>query len=104
MRSARSTRTRAVAARTPIPVPPIVHDVLRSPGQPLESEMRTRLEPRFGHDFSHVRVHSDAMAAAAARAVSALAFASGHHVVLGERSLAAGTPASHRLMAHELAH
>lgn len=40
-------------------VPPIVHEVLRSPGQPLDSATRTFMESRFGHDFSQVRVHTD---------------------------------------------
>jgi len=39
-------------------VPPIVHDVLRSPGQALDSGTRAFMEPRFGHDFSQVRVHA----------------------------------------------
>src|SRR5262245_53103242 len=51
-------------------VPPIVHEVLRSPGQPLDA--RAFFEPRFGHDFSNVRVHTDARAAESARAVNAL--------------------------------
>ncbi len=37
-------------------VPPIVHDVLRSPGEPLPQEIQAYMEPRFGHDFSKVRV------------------------------------------------
>jgi hypothetical protein len=40
-------------------VPPIVHEVLRSPGQPLDAETRAFFEPPFGHDFSQVRVHTD---------------------------------------------
>jgi hypothetical protein len=40
--------------------PPIVHDVLRSPGQPLDPAARASLEPRFGQDFSRVRIHADA--------------------------------------------
>src|SRR5215211_5099267 len=44
----------------PFPTPPIVDDVLRSPGQPLDPTTRAVLEPRFGHDFSQVRVHTDA--------------------------------------------
>ncbi len=40
-------------------VPPIVHDVLRSPGQPLDASTRAFMEPHFGHDFSRVRVHSN---------------------------------------------
>ncbi len=39
-------------------MPPIVHEVLRLPGQPLESETRDLMEQRFGHDFSSVSVHS----------------------------------------------
>lgn len=39
-------------------VPPIVHDVLRSPGEPLDTTTRTLLESRFGHDFGRVSVHS----------------------------------------------
>src|SRR5437870_4678698 len=38
----------------PSEVPPIVHDVLRSPGQPLDEETRAFMEPRFGYDFSQV--------------------------------------------------
>ena len=48
------------AATTPSPVhdvPPIVHEVLRSPGQPLDSLTRAFMEPRFGHDFSSVQAH-----------------------------------------------
>src|SRR5262249_39074881 len=53
--------------------PPIVHEVLRSPGQPLDGDTRAFLEPRFGHDFSRVRVHADSRAAESARTVDALA-------------------------------
>jgi hypothetical protein len=41
---------------------PIVNEVLRSPGQPLDGATRSFMEPRFGHDFSRVRVHTDARA------------------------------------------
>jgi pyrrolidone-carboxylate peptidase len=39
-------------------VPSIVHDVLSSPGQPLDTGTRAFMEPRFGFDFSRVRVHT----------------------------------------------
>ena len=39
-------------------VPPIVNEVLRSPGQPLDVATRAFMEPRFGHDFSRVQVHT----------------------------------------------
>jgi hypothetical protein len=46
----------------PTHVPPIVHEVLNSPGQPLDAATRAYMEPRFGHDFSKVRVHADGKA------------------------------------------
>src|SRR5687767_10795541 len=55
-------------------VPPIVHDVLRSSGRPLDASARAFFEPRFGADFSGVRVHTDARAAESAQAVSARAY------------------------------
>lgn len=84
--------------------PPAVHDVLRSPGRPLDERTRAELEPRFGHDFSHVRVHTDAAAAASARAVDALAYTVGRDIVFGAGRYAPGTPAGIRLLAHELTH
>src|SRR5437868_11610319 len=61
-------------------VPPIVHEVLRSPGQPLDGVTRAFFEPSFGHDFSRVRVHTDTRAAESAQAVDARASAVGDHV------------------------
>jgi hypothetical protein len=52
----------------------LVNDVLRSPGQPLDSQTRAYMEPRFGHDFSKVRVHADAKAANAASSIESWAF------------------------------
>ena len=43
----------------PAAVPPIVHNVLRSPGQPLDTATRAFMEPRFGHDFRRIRVHPE---------------------------------------------
>ena len=85
-------------------VPPIVHEVLRSPGQPLDFKTRTFLEPRFGHDFSQVRVHTDAKAAESARTVNALAYTVGQNIVFGAGKYATGTTAGRQLLAHELVH
>jgi hypothetical protein len=60
---------------------PVVHQVLRSPGQPLDRTTRAWFEPRFGHDFSRVRVHADAQGDAAARSLGARAFTVGRTVV-----------------------
>ncbi len=40
-------------------VPPIMHETLRSPGQPLDPDTRAFMEPHFGHDFSRVQVHAE---------------------------------------------
>jgi hypothetical protein len=53
-------------------VPPIIHEVLRSPGQPLDPATCTLMEPGLGHDFSGVPLHTDARAVNSARAVDAL--------------------------------
>jgi outer membrane protein OmpA-like peptidoglycan-associated protein len=84
--------------------PPIVHNVLSSPGQPLDAGTRAFMEPRFGHDFSQVRVHTDARAVESARAVNALAYTVGRNVVFGAGQYAQGTDEGRRLMAHELTH
>src|SRR5262249_10225970 len=72
--------------------------------QPLGAATRAFMEARFGHDFSRVQVHTDAAAAAAARAVSALAYTVGSHVVFGAGQYAPRTSAGRQLLAHELAH
>jgi Domain of unknown function (DUF4157)/Metallo-peptidase family M12B Reprolysin-like len=85
-------------------VPPIVHDVLGSAGQPLDRSTRAFMEPRFGQDFSRVRVHSDARAAESARAVNAQAYTVGNRIVFGADRYSSSTIAGRELLAHELAH
>ncbi len=74
------------------------------PGQPLDSATREFFEPRFGHDFDQVRLHLDDNAAESARAVNALAYAVGHHIIFGAGQFAPETSAGRSLLAHELAH
>ncbi len=85
-------------------VPPIVHEVLHSPGQPLDPATREFMEPHFGHAFSRVRVHTDTRAAASAQAVGALAYAVGQDVVFAEGRYQPSDREGRRLLAHELAH
>jgi hypothetical protein len=85
-------------------VPPIVDEVLSSPGQALDTVTRSRMESRFGHDFSKVRVHTDAKAAQAAHAIHAQAYTVGRDVVFGAARYLPGTSAGQRLLAHELTH
>ena len=84
--------------------PIIVHEVLRSPGQPLSPVERAFMEPRFGHSFGAIRVHTDAKAMRSAAAVNALAYTVGGHIVFAGGQYAPGTDAGRRLLAHELAH
>jgi hypothetical protein len=85
-------------------VPAIVHDVLRSPGQPLDGGTRAFMEPRFGHDFSKVRVHADAPAAESAEAINAQAYTVGRDVVVGDGKYQPWTTEGRKLLGHELAH
>ncbi|HWW75425.1 MAG TPA: DUF4157 domain-containing protein, partial [Pyrinomonadaceae bacterium] len=55
-------------------VPPVVGEVLNSAGRPLDAGARSFMESRFGHDFSRVRVHTDARAAESASAVNSAAY------------------------------
>ena len=100
----RATRNSETETRNSGGVPQIVHEVLRSSGQPLETATRAFFEPRFGHDFSHVRVHTDSKASESARAVNALAYTVGRDVVFEAGQFAPHTNAGRRLMAHELTH
>ena len=84
--------------------PPIVHEVLRSPGQPLDAATRAYMEPRFGHDFSQVRVHTDSRAADSAQAVNAQAYTVGRDVVFGAGRYRPHNGEGQRLIAHELTH
>ena len=85
-------------------VPPVVHEALRSPGRPLNAPTRARLEPRFGHDFSQVRVHTDDRAAASATAVNAKAYAVQNNIVFGSGHYQPQTGSGQHLLAHELTH
>ncbi len=85
-------------------VPSIVHEVLQRPGQPLDRQTRDFFEPRFGADFSGVRVHTDGRAAESARAVSAHAYTVGNDIVFGHGEYRPDTPSGKALLAHELTH
>jgi hypothetical protein len=79
-------------------------NAIRSGGQPLPESVRSFFEPRFGHDFSKVRIHSDAQTAETALSVNARAFTIGRDVVFGAGQYTPGTPDGNRLLAHELTH
>lgn len=97
---------RAALSATPVGTlaPPIVHEVLRAPGRPLDAATRAVMEPRFGRDFSDVRVHEDEQAAASAQAVSARAYTVGKHIAFGEGWYQPQSGEGKALLAHELVH
>ncbi len=85
--------------------PPILDSTFESRnGRPLDGFLRAFFEPRFGYDFREVRVHTDAKAAESARAMNALAYTVGKHVVFGKGQYRPGTKAGRHLLGHELAH
>lgn len=73
-------------------------------GRPLDPGTRAFFEPRFGHDFSQVRVHADTRAAESARSVNALAYTARRDIVFNDGQYAPSTGTGQRLLAHELAH
>jgi|GEM_PF-4015897 len=85
-------------------VPRMVDEVIHSAGIPLDSGTRGLMEPRFGHDFSRVRVHSGELAAASARALNALAYTVGNHIVLNSDECSPSTESGRKTLIHELTH
>ncbi len=77
---------------------------LRGSGQPLSKSVRDFFEPRFGYDFSQVRVHTDTRATEAAQAVNGRAFTVGRDVVFGTGQYTPIAAEGKRLLAHELTH
>ena len=106
--AAELTGTSAAPASGGAPAPqfsmPSVREALRSGGQPLSPAVRARLEPRFGHDFSRVRVHTDAGAAESAQAIDALAYTVGGDIVFRAGQYRPDSGAGMRILAHELTH
>ena len=85
-------------------IPSIAHEVLQSSGRPLDTAIRTFLEPRFGHDFGRVRVHTDAKAAKSAAMLGARAYTVGQNVVFGAGEYRPGSDSGRHLLSHELTH
>ncbi|BAV06588.1 protein of unknown function [Filimonas lacunae] len=94
----------ATDERTQPEIPGIVQEVLQSKGEPLDTSIRHFMEPRFGHDFSRVRVHADTRAGQSAQAINALAYTSGEHIVFAPGRYQGGDSAGRQLIAHELTH
>ncbi|MEO8108813.1 MAG: DUF4157 domain-containing protein [Ginsengibacter sp.] len=85
-------------------VPPIINEIITSQGEPLDMPVRSYFEPRFGHDFSKVRVHKDDRAGSSALQLGAMAYTVGRNVIFGNGQYAPDTQPGRRLIAHELTH
>jgi hypothetical protein len=81
-----------------------ISSVLRGSGRPLDASARAFFEPRFGRDFSHVRVHDGAAANASARSIQSHAYAAGSDIVFAAGQYSPETEQGRRLLAHELTH
>jgi hypothetical protein len=99
-------RTKSSGSRTP-KVGGALQDriqAMRGGGRPLDAEARAFLEPRFGADFSRIRIHDQPDAADSARSLSARAFTLGRDIFFGGGEYSPGTRLGKELLAHELAH
>lgn len=81
-----------------------VQEIVRLPGRPLNPETKTLYGPRYGYDFSQVRVHVDDRSSKIAREINARAFTVGNDVVFGAGQYSPETTQGNRLLAHELTH
>lgn len=76
----------------------------RGGGSPLPADVRSFMEPRFGTDFSGVRLHTGSDATQLNREVSAQAFTHGQDIYLGEGKDDLASAQGKQLLAHELTH
>lgn len=77
---------------------------VQSGGRPLDAATRGFFEPRFGQNFSRVRIHNDHESASFARGINARAFTIGQHIGFAPGQYAPETTAGRHLLAHELTH
>lgn len=75
-------------------------DSSKGGGSPLPDDVRSFMEPRFGSDFSQVRVHTSSESVQMNQDLNAQAFTHKHDIYFG----AGKTPAKDALTAHELTH
>lgn len=101
-----AVQTKAASGEIPTVSPgteTLIQD-LRGGGNPLSGSLRSYFEPRFGHDFGNVRLHTGPAAADSARAIHARAFTVGSEIAFAAGELKPETAEGKRLLAHELTH
>lgn len=72
--------------------------------EPLSTSTRAFMEPRFGFDFSKVKVHTDGEAGSMARNLGARAFTVGQDIYFGNHEYRPESHEGRHLLAHELTH
>lgn len=92
------------AARSAVKSAPALPSLAGSTGQPLPRALRDFMEPRFGADFSAVRIHTGPQAAQASRQLNAAAFTVGQQIYFGRDAYQPDSGAGRELIAHELTH
>ncbi len=80
-----------------------VHGALGE-GASLDARLTGPMSAAYGHDFSNVRIHTDAAASWLAARYNSRAFTLGSHIAFASGEYQPGTPVGDALVAHELAH
>lgn len=101
-----SVQTKAAAQQAPGISPKVESNIhaMKGAGKALPETSRAELEPRFGYDFSDVRIHSDTRSAETAQALKARAFTVGHDIAFNSGEYAPESASGKKLLAHELTH
>ncbi|MEM9151928.1 MAG: DUF4157 domain-containing protein [Cyanobacteria bacterium P01_F01_bin.3] len=96
-------QAKEIPGSTPEVTPAVASRIqsLQGGGQPLPTSTRNFFEPRFGQDFSQVRVHVDAQST---QALNAKAYTIGKDIVFDTKQYAPDTTSGRYLLAHELTH
>lgn len=100
----RQAANQALSVRPPARAEADANRLTRETGSPLPADVRTRMEARFGADFSRVQVHANPAAAGVATALGARAFTLGQRIAFNTGEFAPRSARGERLLAHELAH
>jgi hypothetical protein len=77
---------------------------LKGGGQPLPKVMRDFFEPRFGYDFSGIRIQTNSHAWMLNRKLNSRAFTTGKDIFFGQGQYNPGSLSGRKLLAHELTH
>lgn len=99
-------QTKAHKDQTPETTPTLTSQIqsLKGGGHPLPDSTRAYFEPRFGADFSRVRIHNNSKAAETAKSVNARVFTTEGDIIFGAGQYSPNTSTGKRLLAHELTH